>query len=809
MSVVSGAAAGGGLDAPAGQPAQDGSVASGSAAEIPVPAAGLQLIGQQPGSGYRKAPSLVRRADGQMLQLTDLLYRTLDAVDGRRDYAEIAAHVSAGSGRSITAADAQMLVDAKLRPLGVVCLADGSQPAVRRSNPLLALRFRWVVSDPAVTRRITAPFGWLFNPLVVAAVLVAFVGVCKWLLLDRGLALAAHQAFERPGLLLTVFAITVVSAGFHEFGHAAAARYGGATPGAMGAGLYLVWPAFYTDVTDSYRLGRGGRIRTDLGGLYFNALLSVAMFGLWFLTGWDAVLLVIGTQLVQMVRQLLPLVRFDGYHLLADITGVPDLFHRIKPTLLGLLPSRWGNEESKVLKPWAKAVVTLWVLLVVPLLALVVLVTLLSLPRILATAAVSFHRHWSAMLDRFGAFDVAGGLVKLLAVVAVGLPILGIGYLLSRVVRQLTGKLWKATQGKPGRRALAGLLAAAVLLALVFVWWPRGNYRPIQPYERGTIGQILPAASHTGLAGLHEGRQSSAVTIWPADAGELPSADKPALSLVLVPRSNTPEGKLAPTWVFPFNRPAAPGAGDNQALAVNTSDGTVVYDVAFALVWADQNTVLNKNEAYAFASCSACKATAISFQVVLILGNAQVVVPQNISAAVTYQCRSCVTQALALQLVLSVPAVPSAAETADIEALWREIQSFAGQLRGLSFAEIYTRLMGYQKRLLEVVTRYAPDAGAVPSSSAATLSPSASPSPPGPTDSNAVGSGAAGASGSSVTGSEAASSAGSSTAPGQSSASPSESASESASQSGSTSESSPAGTSAATPAESASPTSTP
>ena len=47
----------------------------------------------------------------------------------------------------------------------------------------------------------------------------------------------------------------------------------------MGAGMYLVWPAFYTDVTDTYRLGRGGRVRTDLGGLYFNAIVAVAMFG--------------------------------------------------------------------------------------------------------------------------------------------------------------------------------------------------------------------------------------------------------------------------------------------------------------------------------------------------------------------------------------------------------------------------------------------------------------------------------------------------------------------------------------------------
>ena len=56
----------------------------------------------------------------------------------------------------------------------------------------------------------------------------------------------------------------------------------------MGAGLYLVWPAFYTDVTDSYRLGRAGRIRTDLGGLYFNAIVVVLTFVWWWATGWEA-----------------------------------------------------------------------------------------------------------------------------------------------------------------------------------------------------------------------------------------------------------------------------------------------------------------------------------------------------------------------------------------------------------------------------------------------------------------------------------------------------------------------------------------
>ena len=127
-----------------------------------------------------------------------------------------------------------------------------------------------------------------------------------WVLFDKGLAAPTHQAFYQPGLLLTVFALTIVSAGFHEFGHAAACRRGGATPGTMGFGLYIVFPAFYTDVSDSYRLDRRRRLWVDLGGLYFNTIFSVGAMALWVVTRWDALLLVVGLQVLQMLRQLTP-----------------------------------------------------------------------------------------------------------------------------------------------------------------------------------------------------------------------------------------------------------------------------------------------------------------------------------------------------------------------------------------------------------------------------------------------------------------------------------------------------------------------
>ena len=81
----------------------DATASSRSAAspdqEVPVRADGVQLIGEMPGSGYRTPPALVRRADGQTIQLTPLLYLVLEAVDGRRTHAEIGERVSAAFGR--------------------------------------------------------------------------------------------------------------------------------------------------------------------------------------------------------------------------------------------------------------------------------------------------------------------------------------------------------------------------------------------------------------------------------------------------------------------------------------------------------------------------------------------------------------------------------------------------------------------------------------------------------------------------------------------------------------------------------------
>ena len=698
---------------------------------------GVQPLGEMVGSGYRTPPSLVRRADGQVLQVTRLLYEVLQAADGRRSCAEIAEVAGEALDRTITEADVAMLVDKHLLPLGLVRHPDGSEPTLKRSNPLLGLHPRFAITNPRTTQRVTDPFRLLFRPFIVAVVLAAFVAVVGWVFFARGLGASAYDAFERPHLLLLVFVVTVLSGGFHEFGHAAAARYGGAQPGTMGAGLYLVWPAFYTDVTDSYRLGRGGRIRTDLGGLYFNTIVVVLTFVWWWATGWEALLLLVATQVMQMTQQLLPLLRFDGYHLLADLAGVPDLYHRIRPTLVGLLPHRWSSPENRALTPRARAVITFWVLVTVPMMALMLFAVIAAVPRLLGSAEAVARENAAAVSRAWNdanPLDVSANALQLLSLV---LTVLACGLILGRVGVRFFGGLSRWSRGSVAKRAVASVVSATVVTVLAYAWWPHpGAYRPIEPGERALVSSLLPppnaAPAPAGLARpaidtSGELRAAAAQTQSQLgdeplvaafeEGSELPTKDEPQLAIVLIPSDTPATAVEAPAsdsepspdqapdepWVFPFDQPLPPAEGDNQALAVATEDNSMVYDVAFALVWAEGDEVLNVNEAHAYASCSNCIAVAVAFQVVLIMDNAHVVVPQNLAVAANYECYQCITAAIASQLVLSVTETPGVEQLLALGAVWNDIIAFAGSIGAYSLTEITDTLDDFKDEIMAIL----------------------------------------------------------------------------------------------------------
>src|SRR3954451_3414547 len=621
-------------------------------------AAGVELLGPVHGSGYRDGAALVRRADGQMVQLGPLMYGLLECIDGRRSLDELAAATSERLGRRLDADQVRALAE-KLAAQGLLAGTESAAPP--RANPLLALRWKVLVTNPAITRRLIAPFTFLFRPWLLWPLLAAFAAVCWFVLVERGVAAATAEAFRSPGLLLLVFALAVLSAGAHELGHAAACRYGGGEPGGMGMGLYLVWPAFYTDVTDAYRFPRRSRLRVDLAGLYFNVLVAVVTQAVWLVVRRDALLLLVALQLIQMVKQLSPVIRADGYHILSDATGVPDLYAHLGPTLRRLLPGR--RHEPSALTGRARVIVTLWGLVVVPVLLGLMVAAVLVLPRLIATAWDSGHHIASGLPHQFSSGHIVDGLASILRLIALLLPALGSAYITYRLGKSGMKRALAWSRGRPARRGAVVALAAVLAAGLAWAWWPAGQYQPVTGNEKGTLTGLFRLASSPRTlatpAGVAPGRHL-AIAMVPRGGV---SATHPVL--FVVPgrdgRATALLGDTAngPALSFPFRLPAAPGPGDTQALALNTTDGGVVYDVEYALITiSDGDAVTNTNSAFAIASCDGCTTVAVSFQVVLVIGESNIVAPINAAGALNYECPACMTTALAEQMVITLKSQP-------------------------------------------------------------------------------------------------------------------------------------------------------
>lgn len=346
---------------------------------------GTALLGRFAGSGLREPPYLVRRHDGQIVQLSPLLYAIASCMDGR-ELPDIATAATDLLGLRVSPDLIAHAATQKLAPLGLVAYPDGSEPRLEALNPLLALRFRAGIIPAGAVNALAGVLRVLFLPGVMVAALGALLACDVWLATAHGIGAGVRTIIHSPTLGLALFGLLILSMAFHECGHAAACRYGGARPGRIGVGIYLVFPAFYTDVTDSYRLSRGGRLRTDLGGVYFNALVALAAAGAYFATGYEPLLVVTVTQQALLVDQFVPWLRLDGYHIISDLIGVSDLFARIKPVVLSLVPGRPLDRRVAELKPWARAAVSIWVLTTVAVLTGALAMIVVSAPGYLRQA---------------------------------------------------------------------------------------------------------------------------------------------------------------------------------------------------------------------------------------------------------------------------------------------------------------------------------------------------------------------------------------------------------------------------------------
>jgi hypothetical protein len=228
---------------------------------------------------------------------------------------------------------------------------------------------------------------------------------------------------------------------------------------------------FYTDVTDGYRLGRWARVRTDLGGIYFHLIFVLGLMALYLVSGQEVFLAVVMVISFDILYNLLPYVRLDGYWALADLTGVPDFFSQMRPFVRSFFP-RLKGDKLPSLKPWVKVAFALYVIFTIPVLALLFLLIFLNFPSLIATG-------WDSLIYQVREFSSAqstGGLVLKSGlasqIVLIMLSMLTVTYFVYSMSRIPIRALWNWSRPTPLRRIAGASVSLGVIALLGFLWAP-------------------------------------------------------------------------------------------------------------------------------------------------------------------------------------------------------------------------------------------------------------------------------------------------------------------------------------------------
>lgn len=214
-----------------------------------------------------------------------------------------------------------------------------------RLTNLLAIRFPGFDPEPLLRR--LQPYGqWMFQVqglLVWWLLALGAVGLLlsQWAEFQTRLP-AFHDFFAARNVLWLALVMGVTKI-CHELGHGLACKHFGGECHEIGVMLLVFTPAMYCDTSDSWLLpNKWHRVWIGAAGIYVEILLaSLATFAWWYsqpgLPHYLALNVMFVCSVSTVVFNANPLLRYDGYYMLADALEIPNLAEKSRVAMLNLL----------------------------------------------------------------------------------------------------------------------------------------------------------------------------------------------------------------------------------------------------------------------------------------------------------------------------------------------------------------------------------------------------------------------------------------------------------------------------------------
>jgi len=374
--------------------------------------------------------------NGRHYRLTSRLKQFVECIDGQCTLAEISTALSQQWERSIHPEQVWELAEHYLAPNGLLRNTANSS-STRQPDEVFSWRIKLL--SPRHIRLFThigqRLFAW--PAVILSLVLIAVTHVAMYTQANN-IGVKLVETLGNSDFLL-VYGLIIASVLSHEIGHASACRRFGEAYGDIGFGIYLIFPVFYADVTRIWKLSRWQRVIVDLGGMYFQLLTGVFYYLIYRLSG-NWLWLLASVQIdILILLSFNPIAKFDGYWLVSDLLGIPNLHRRLTGMVKRLLGRPTDNEIA--LKPSTRACLWVYLFLFSGIIVTSLILGLINIPEAaqqLAGAIDSSLQTIGLGWQSGNALAMCAGFVRLISPLTI---ILGLFLLLLKMLRNSLGKV--------------------------------------------------------------------------------------------------------------------------------------------------------------------------------------------------------------------------------------------------------------------------------------------------------------------------------------------------------------------------------
>ena len=165
-----------------------------------------------------------------------------------------------------------------------------------------------------------------FWTVIVSAAVAVVIVISNW-----GDYTAQTKSLITAGNIPAFILVAVIVSGLHEFAHGMACKHFKGNVHELGFILIYFLPAFYCNVSDAWLIpDKKKRLWVSFAGVFFQAFVWSAAAVLWRVADQETRLsdlccIAIGTTGLSTLFNLSPLLKLDGYYLLVDQLGIPNL----------------------------------------------------------------------------------------------------------------------------------------------------------------------------------------------------------------------------------------------------------------------------------------------------------------------------------------------------------------------------------------------------------------------------------------------------------------------------------------------------